>query len=49
MEQRTNWDTFHHVANDAWLATRGNNGIDTRTTGYVSRLQLGAHAAGSKA
>lgn len=49
MEQRTDGNTFHHIANDARLAACGNNGVDTRTASHVSGLQFGAHAAGAEA
>ncbi len=31
MEQRTDGNAFHHITNNARLAARGNNGVDTRT------------------
>lgn len=49
MEQRTDGNAFHHITNNARLAARGNNGVDTRTASHVSGLQFGTHAASSEA
>lgn len=48
MEQRTDGNAFHHITNNARLAARGNNGVDTRTASHVSGLQFGTHAASSR-
>lgn len=49
MEQRTDGNAFHHITNNARLAARGNNGVDTRTASHVCGLQFGTHAASSEA
>lgn len=40
MEQRTDGNAFHHITNNARLAARGNNGVDTRTASHVSGLAI---------
>jgi hypothetical protein len=40
---------FHHIANHARTAARGNDGVDTGTARHVRGLQLGPHTARSKA
>ena len=49
METGAYRNAFHHIANHARTAARGDDGVDARTAGHIGGLQFGPHAAGAEA